>query len=172
MRGTTLLSPKPNFKSVLFSLLPYGEAYQEYDEALQSILEAFSKEFTRYFDWVGNISNSIPDGELKNGPSDDRLDDRWEKILGTKNFPAKLAERGIYKHEQLVTNTTEHFLELAKHQGFTPEWKKDSPYNFLFVGIPFRGMDHRESTPEAKAFVRSLLQLKHAHLWISVKKDK
>ena len=168
-----MLSPKPNFKSVLFSLLPYGEAYQYDDEALLSILEAFSKEFSLYFDWVGNICNSIPDGELKTGPLDESLDGRWEKFLGTKNFPAKLAERGIYKDEQLVTNTTEHFLELAKHHGFTtPEWKKEGPYNFVIMGIPYRGIDHRESTREAKAFVQSLLQLKHAHLWIIVKKDK
>ena len=166
-----MLSPKPNFQAVLFSLLPYGEAYQEDDEALLSILEAFSKEFSRYFDWVGSSCNSIPDGELHR-PTLDTLDTRWEKILGTSNFPAKLAERGIYSHEQLVTNTKDHFLKLAEHYGFKPELKKESPYTLLFLGIPFRWMGHRESTPAAKAFVRSLLQIKHAHIWIEARKEQ
>ena len=163
-----MLSRRPNFNSVLFSLLPNAELYIEEDDALLSILEAFSKEFERYFAWVGKLCDSIPDGELHGQP----LDSRWERMLHTKNFPAKLAERGLYAHGQLVTNTDTHFLSLAKHFGFTPELKKEAPYNLLFLGIPFRGMDHRESTLEAKAFVHRLLQLKHAHIWVSIKKEK
>lgn len=153
---------KPDFFEVLFSLLPPGDAYSKEDESFMQILGPLSLEFSRYFDWVQNVSRSIPDASCS------ELKPYWDKILGTTNLPSRLAERGLYENDTLVTNTKNHFLELAKHFGFSPVITEPKPFVVRLVDIPWFGKRDKRNTEDANSFVERILLLKHAHLWIEI----
>ncbi len=152
-----------DFSKVLFDLLPPGEAYSLEDIKLMKILAACSIEFSQYFKWACDIGNSIPDRD------DIVLAEQWTKILGTKNLPAKLAERGTYVFDQLVTATKAHFIKLAEQRNLKVSIEDKGPFFVIISGLIWHGRGHPLNPPEVEDLANTLLRVKPAHLWIEFK---